>query len=176
MSTLHNILECIRFHSSCIYHLRFGNNLVDNYWHFLRFANFVIGSVRHIHSRPFPIFTELFSAFILKTPSKLPAESWDWVQPILTSPRYSILSLTTSTAKRYVFFSISHFLFSYRLYIYCSTVRLKHYDMFFYHKLSRRYCSHYFLYQQNLGIWLATEPGVNNTFHVTVIYTRLYQV
>jgi hypothetical protein len=32
----------------------------------------------------------------------------------------------------------------------------------------------YFLFKQILGIWLATEPGVNNTFHVTIIYIRLY--
>jgi hypothetical protein len=31
------------------------------------------------------------------------------------------------------------------------------------------------LSKQNVGILLATERDVNNTFHVTIIYTRLYQ-
>jgi hypothetical protein len=29
-------------------------------------------------------------------------------------------------------------------------------------------------YNQNLGIWLATEPGVNKSFARKLIYPRLY--
>jgi hypothetical protein len=32
----------------------------------------------------------------------------------------------------------------------------------------------YYLCKQNIGIWLATELGIYNTFHITIIFTHLY--